>query len=218
MSLLLALQGGGGPATIAADLSATEAQDVAAFSTVLVHVATFAASEAQDTASFSVALVHVAALAVNEAQDVAAFSGALVHVADFAATEQQDVAAFNASVVASSAVDSQQGGLTPFVSYWRGQRLARELREEESQKAEQAVREAAESESLIAEAVNKDRDITSALEARRLAEEKYREAYRSALLENYLEAAIIERFREDVADLRLDMKRRAALLLLLANS
>jgi hypothetical protein len=91
--------GGGGPATITADLAVTEAQDIAAFSAALVHQASLAATEGQDTAAFSAALVHTAALAAIEAQDVAAFSGALVHVADIAATEAQDVANFAATVI-----------------------------------------------------------------------------------------------------------------------
>jgi hypothetical protein len=109
----------------------------------------------------------------------------------------------------------QQGGVTEFVSYWRGRR--RELERLETERAEQAVKEAAEAEIQVAEAVDKDRDITQALQARRRAEADYMAAYRAALMEQYLEAAIIQRFREEVAALRFEMKRRAALLLLLAN-
>jgi hypothetical protein len=88
-----------GGATITADLAATEAKDVAAFSAALVHVATLASTEAPDTAAFSAALVHTAALAVSEGLDVAVFSATLVHAADLAATEAPDVAAFTATLI-----------------------------------------------------------------------------------------------------------------------
>jgi hypothetical protein len=61
MSLLLALQGGGGPATITADLLAREAQDTAAFSAALVHTAALAVTEAQDVAAFDATLIPVVA-------------------------------------------------------------------------------------------------------------------------------------------------------------
>lgn len=110
MSLLLALQGGGGPATITANLAATEAPDVAAFSAVRLSVGALAATEGQDVASFSATLAHTSALAVVEAQDIAAFSGVLVHVANLAAIEEQDVASFDATLVAPAAVETAPAG------------------------------------------------------------------------------------------------------------
>jgi hypothetical protein len=82
VSLLLALQGGGGPVTITADLAATEAPDVAAFSVTLVRVADLAATEAPDVLAFAATLIPAvktitADLAATEAKDVAAFSATL---------------------------------------------------------------------------------------------------------------------------------------------
>jgi hypothetical protein len=107
-----------------------------------------------------------------------------------------------------------QGGV-PFYAYYRARRL-HELSEEEARATEKAVLEAAEAEAAIAAAIDKDRDIAAAIEARRLAEEAYLAAHQAALMEQYLETAILQRFREEVAYRRLEIKRRAALLLLLS--
>lgn len=117
MSLLLALQGGG-PATITADLAATESQDVAAFSATRISVATFSATEVPDAASFAATLVHPASLAVTEGQDVASFVGALVHTAAFAATDTPDVAEFLTETIEQPA-DTHDGVGGALIQYKR---------------------------------------------------------------------------------------------------
>lgn len=67
--------GGYTPITITGTLAATEAQDIAALSGVLVHVGTLAATEAQDSASLTGKIDHTGTLDATEAQDTASFTG-----------------------------------------------------------------------------------------------------------------------------------------------
>lgn len=74
-----------------------------------------------------------------------------------------------------------------------------------------AVKTAAEATTRIEAAVGLDRDITEDLAAQKAAEEAYLAAYRETLLAE----EIINQFRMEVEIYRFEMRRRAALLLLL---
>lgn len=83
-----------GGSDVTGDLAATEAQDTAAFSGLVLIVGSLSATESQDTASFSGASSVSGDLAATEAQDSAAFAGVVLILGDLAATEAQDEAAF----------------------------------------------------------------------------------------------------------------------------
>lgn len=84
--------------------------------------------------------------------------------------------------------------------------------------AEQAIEEAARADEAIAAAIGQDRDIKPVLDARMVAEEAYLEVYREQMLARQLEAEDLRRqFEAEVAAFRLVIRRRAALLLLLAQ-
>lgn len=87
---------------ITGTLAATEAQDAAAFTGVLVYSGSLAATEQQDSATFNGALAYSGTLAATEQQDVAAFAGDVAGGAvtgDLSATEAQDTASFSGAII-----------------------------------------------------------------------------------------------------------------------
>jgi len=99
----------GGATTHTADLAAVEAQDVATFSTILVHPITLTVTEAADTAAFASALKHIASFALTEGIDVAGFSSTLTHQANFALTEGADTATFDVTLMQAAGADIGAG-------------------------------------------------------------------------------------------------------------
>lgn len=97
----------------------------------------------------------------------------------------------------------------PFVANLRKRLLDERLRKE----AEQAVQDAARAEQALSEAIGQDVDIKPVLDVRRIAQEAYLEAYRA---EHFSAEAVLRRFQTEVAAYRLEIRRRAALLLLLS--
>lgn len=92
-----------GGATITGTLAATETQDTASLSGLLVHVGTLAVTESQDSASLTGKVAHTGTLAVTEAQDVAAFAGdvttgGITITVTLEATESQDLAEFAGTI------------------------------------------------------------------------------------------------------------------------
>lgn len=83
--------------------------------------------------------------------------------------------------------------------------------------AEREIEQAARADEEIAAAIGQDRDIGPVLDIRRIAEEAYLEIYREEMLARQLEAEELRRqFLAEVAAHRLNIRRRAALLLLLS--
>lgn len=191
-----------------AQLGVTEARDVAAFdaSILVTHQAALGATEyPSDSASFSAVLVRQAALAAVDGRDVAAFAAGVIktHTADLAATEASDVAAFSATgpaVVATQAAQGGGAGPSAFVAYWRARRRP---------EAVAAVAKAARAEVALEQARDEQARSDALAELLR-AEQEYAAAYGDA------PEPAAAAFREEIAARRFEMKRRAALLLLLA--
>lgn len=99
MSLLLALLGGGGPATITGTLAATDGSDTAAFVGDVCHVGTLAVTEGSDAAVFAGDVCHVGTLAATDGLDSAAFAGDIDHTGTLAATDSADAFAASGDVI-----------------------------------------------------------------------------------------------------------------------
>lgn len=100
-----------------------------------------------------------------------------------------------------------------FISYLRARKKHLEL---EQHKADQAVQDAARAEQALSEAIGQDVDIKPVLDARRIAQEAYLDAYRAEQAVLFEAEEVLRRFHEEVAAYRLEIRRRAALLLLLS--
>lgn len=97
----------------------------------------------------------------------------------------------------------------------RRQRIALGIIEDEIEAADDAVRAGVAAQEAVAIGLQNDLDIAESLEMQRMAEAAYVELYRESYRQEY-RAEILKQYREEVATYRFEMKRRAALLLLLS--
>lgn len=118
------------------------------------------------------------------------------------------------SLIVPDAGTQAPGFDSPFVANLRVRK--RLLDERLRKEAEQAVQDAAKAEQALSEAIWQDVDIKPVLDARRIAQEAYLDAYRAEQAVLFEAEEVLRRFHEEVAAYRLEIRRRAALLLLLS--